>query len=189
MVPKFNLKSFTFSNLKFLNDLGWRTDINQSCRSRRAIQLYSWQHFHLKIIYLRKIMFEFLTFWPYLKLSSWTFFRLNSFRSQIFISKFNKMNTKGMYPPYYNKWLWDGMGKRGMGCAWGYGFEYRRPHVCAYFLWKITWLMTCDHVLLVGLLRIKIIIIFWSDLWFLKNNFFLVALTNWFLGAVRNVDL
>ena len=35
-------------NLNFSNDLGWRNAQNESCRSRRVIQLCSWQIFYLK---------------------------------------------------------------------------------------------------------------------------------------------
>jgi hypothetical protein len=37
--PKIQFEVLTFWNSKFLNDLRWRTDINQSCRSRRTITL------------------------------------------------------------------------------------------------------------------------------------------------------
>jgi hypothetical protein len=39
--------NFQFWNSNFLNDHGWRNLLNESCRSCKVIQLYSWQHFHL----------------------------------------------------------------------------------------------------------------------------------------------
>ena len=49
-------------NLNFSNNLGWRKNQNKSCRSRKVIQLCSWQRFYLKSSFSRKTTFEFHTF-------------------------------------------------------------------------------------------------------------------------------
>jgi hypothetical protein len=48
-------------NSNYSNDLRWRNDQNQSCRSRKVIKLYSWQLFHFNLFKVSN--FNFKTRW------------------------------------------------------------------------------------------------------------------------------
>ena len=138
--------NFKIWNLNFLNVLKWRNDQNKSCRSRKVMQLYSWQLFHLKSSCHGKLRLNFsnLKFkfckrsWveklqnkscrsqKVIKLCSWQLFHLNSFGSQILISKSDEhkmgrtkasFGHKRLTGAVVRQWIWEA-GGQGFKCQW-----------------------------------------------------------------------